>query len=775
MKKLFLSLVLAGLLAHPMRAMAIPPPLPDLTVTVQANPVVGTYKVNFLVTVKNTGSGAAIPNSAPIGFFDLLAFADSDQTPEAGAQNPEGELKLWQTTGLDPGEEFSTVWTYNYEIPGTFKAWFMVNSTAFYPGLEMAALVESNLDNNIAGPISVTLENTNAATMADLQIPTATVEVNGSNATFNVTVQNNGPVNTEYFNVDVRLSTTNEDCPPPAWQTSPITEFGDVYKGVPQGLAANSTTIVSLTASDLNAADYQACVAVDLDNSQEEGQEANNFHGPVPFVITEGPVATLPDLVTDLQQVLVDGNTVTFIASVTNASTKASGAFALDLYYHSLTAPSAVATVDHTFPVSGLAPGASWADSHILHNVPEGTFNAWLWADRINEINESEENNNVDGPIGYQTAGSGALPDLVVEDVSTTTLTDRIRYEVTVRNQGNATANSVEVDVFFALDSNPDCNDLSGETADAPHDYTTIDTLAAGNQITLTFEWLFPPTGSHNSWVKLDCLSNVTESDETNNDQGPVVVDFEFVPSDGPDLAITDFKTKVDCTTIHYLAKLKNVGDEAVGAFQVDIFQNTLDQPTFGNPGDLTFYYDGLEVGGELTVETRWEEVPAGSYNAWVMADTTKMVTEANEGNNIAGPRQPLVDPTVCECGDNVAITSATPCACGTLTYYEGFCCQGAWNAEEFADCDDNPGDTGRTGDGADNPDAGGVNGDTLGTHSTIDQNGKGIYSSKSGGCTLLTGVDPGASPLILAMMLFFMIAWRQRTTKKVGPSQRRR
>jgi len=121
------------------------------------------------------------------------------------------------------------------------------------------------------------------------------------------------------------------------------------------------------------------------------------------------------------------------------------------------------------------------------------------------------------------------------------------------------------------------------------------------------------------------------------------------------------------------------------------------------------------------------------------------------------------VDPAVCECGDNVAISSAAPCACGTLTYYEGFCCNGAWNAEEISDCSDNPGDAGPSGDTSDNP---GAEGDTVGSYGSVNRTTERVFDASGGGCSLSTADRTTGPVTVLGIFLLFaLLAIRSKTT----------
>ena len=748
------AIALLTLLAAPAAA------LPDLKVELQLAQVPGSKKANVFITITNVGDAPADPASSVLGFIDVLFFANAATQPQSDSSAPDYAEVPWQNTVLAAGDSYVTSTVWDYEIVGTYQAWAMVDSISFVN--EGWGITETTKTNNVVGPVPITIGGDVAVT--DLALSAATAEVTGQTVTLSVTVQNLGTENVDQpFNVDVLFDA--QTCPPAAWQIPSPTVFGDIFKKV-DGLAKSATTVVKLSGKP-GPGSHLACVALDLDGSVAEASEANNFFGPVAFTVDAIPDPEQPDLAVKSFKVQALGAQVSYTPEVKNTGTAPSGPTTVDIYYNSFSKPAPLEEGDFVFQVPALQPGETWSDTHVRSSAPNGTYQAWMWIDRHATVEEKDEANNVEGPYEYQVLVAGALPNLEVVEVRSTVLVDRIHYEVDVKNSGNATAKAVDVDFFFSLPGNPDCVTGTSELADAPQQYQQVDQLEPGNLITLDFFWVLPPDGPHSGWVKLDCLGNVPESDETDNDYGPVNVEFLFVPPEGADILVTSFQAKVDCTRITYIVVFRNIGDEAIGAFQVDIFKDRPTNPGYGNPGDLSFFYQSLAPGQEVILERVVEEVPSGTYESWVVTDTLLQADEVDEGNNIAGKLQVVVDAASCVCPKNTAITEA--CACGTATFFEGHCCNDQWSFEAFPTCQDsggtggdatdNPGDSdatggadgdGGTGGGSGGPDAGGLPGGVQ-----ADARGGLVSISETSGCRASgRPALPGAAALALLLLL---------------------
>ena len=209
-----------------------------------------------------------------------------------------------------------------------------------------------------------------------------------------------------------------------------------------------------------------------------------------------GPVAR-PDLVVDnvtySPTTPTLGQTITFQVTVRNQGTASAGSFVLRL--------QGVASYQDA-TISSLAAGASTMRTFSLplSTSPE-TFTAT--ADYYNQVTESDETNNT-RPVTITAAGPVARPDLVVDAITysptTPTLGSTVTFQVTVRNQGSASAGS------FVLR-------LQGA---ASYQDATVSSLAAGASTMRTFT-LPLSTSPETFTATADANGQVTESDEANN------------------------------------------------------------------------------------------------------------------------------------------------------------------------------------------------------------------------------------------------------------------
>ena len=191
------------------------------------------------------------------------------------------------------------------------------------------------------------------------------------------------------------------------------------------------------------------------------------------------------------------GQTVTFQVTVRNQGSASAGSFVLRLQ-------GAASYQDAT--VSSLAAGASTMRTFTLplSTSPE-TFTAT--ADANGQVSESDEANNT-RPV--TVTGPVARPDLVVDAITysppTPTLGSTVTFQVTVRNQGSASAGS------FVLR-------LQGA---ASYQDATVSSLAAGASTMRTFS--LPLSTSPETFTAIaDANGQVSESDEANNTR-PVTI-----------------------------------------------------------------------------------------------------------------------------------------------------------------------------------------------------------------------------------------------------------
>ncbi len=315
----------------------------------------------------------------------------------------------------------------------------------------------------------------------------------------------------------------------------------------------------------------------------------------------QGPTAQ-PDLVVDAisysPTTPTVGSTITFQVTVRNQGTASAGSFVLRLQ-------GAASYQDAT--VSSLAAGASTTRTFTLplSTSPE-TFTAT--ADVNGQVSESDEANNtrqvtVTGPV--------AQPDLVVDAISysptTPTVGSTVTFQVTVRNQGTASAGSFTVR-------------LQGV---ATYQDATVSSLAAGASTTRTFT-LPLSTSPETFTATADVNGQVSESDEANNTRQVTVTG----PVARPDLVVDNI-TYTPTTpnlgqTITFQVTVRNQGTASAGSFTVRL-------------QGAASYQDATVsslAAGASTTRTFTLPLSTSPETFTATADVRNQVTESDEANN---------------------------------------------------------------------------------------------------------------------------------------------
>ncbi|MCB9678738.1 MAG: Ig-like domain-containing protein [Alphaproteobacteria bacterium] len=202
---------------------------------------------------------------------------------------------------------------------------------------------------------------------------------------------------------------------------------------------------------------------------------------------------------------------VLWIVEVTNLGDAYAGGFFVDAFLDPSGTPVPGTPYDASTYVSGLAPGET-AELYLeMYGAPEGTFSSWVGADFDGYVAESNESNNVSGPITIETSAALLGPDLVIVDAFALTDGFITEYLIEIENQGDQTA------LDFWLDLYTDQVVAPGTCAIGDR-YINIDTLAPGatyvwdpivNDAQGVTPWL--------SWVFVDSCDDADESDEFNN------------------------------------------------------------------------------------------------------------------------------------------------------------------------------------------------------------------------------------------------------------------
>ena len=315
----------------------------------------------------------------------------------------------------------------------------------------------------------------------------------------------------------------------------------------------------------------------------------------------------------------VSDSTVTYEVEACDTGTGGGGSSSttVGLYYSPSKAPVAGSTPDQSQSVytSGLCNKKTFTRT----NAPVGLYKSYTMIDPAGTVSESNETNNVAGPMDVCVG-----PDVMIKTFSIEKSGASVTYKATVCNIGSMTATKFRVGFWHNRGSAPSSSDM-GDI------FKSVTTLAAGKCTDLVVGGGLRPNGSFTAWARADSGDFVVECRETNNPNGPVAYGMA-----NPDLAITSFTAKVTGSTITYSVRVCNKGVVAVSKFYIDLYYHKPKQaPTMGEPGDVVQSLGSLSPSACTVLTFQRTGVPDGTYASYAMVDADNFVSEPNESNNL--------------------------------------------------------------------------------------------------------------------------------------------
>jgi subtilase family serine protease len=295
------------------------------------------------------------------------------------------------------------------------------------------------------------------------------------------------------------------------------------------------------------------------------------------------------------------------------------------------------------------------AELEVAWNATEGNHTVRVAVDPEDEVNESDEANNVANFTLRVRPAPPPLPDLVVIDVGPrdpdVPVGENATFQARVLNTGAGPA--ANVTVRFEVDGDPLGN-------------ASVERLEAREGATLRSEgWRVRP-GNHTVRAAVDPKDNVTEENEGNN-----VLAVRFRAAEGlflgPDLRVSDvFVDPPNLTAgmdVAFVALIDNPGTEARENFTVLFL---LDNATLKE-----VQLQGMGANGTAQVRAGWH-AQAGEHVLDVQVDAEGRVNDSSRLNNalplrFAVPRPDqrpdlvldlLTAPAVIDVGDEVRLTA---------------------------------------------------------------------------------------------------------------------
>ncbi|MCZ6602794.1 MAG: hypothetical protein O6952_07305, partial [Planctomycetota bacterium] len=347
--------------------------------------------------------------------------------------------------------------------------------------------------------------------------------------------------------------------------------------------------------------------------------------------------APRPDLTITSFSVVLNGDIPTWTVDVTNQGAADAIDVIVDLYEDQPARPNPGDVGDNCQFVPLIRAGETRLVFFSSLSLAPGQYVSWAQVDSPGDITESSESNNITVNPEIFTVPLPPVPDLLITAFSATVNNLDVDYLITVQNQGTGNATLFYIDLYYDLASVP----VAQQTGD---DFIPVFGLTAGSSLTFQKTRIGSPPGVFDSYVQVDTLEQVAETDETNNLFGPLQV--TVAPPNTPEIIISAFSASVTGQDVTYDLMVENIGLVNSVDFWVDLYYDRTNAPTVAEVGD-----DGMFIAGGLAAGTAMPLVftrtltPTGAYQSWVQADTFNMVSESFETNNVEGPERHLVGP----------------------------------------------------------------------------------------------------------------------------------
>jgi subtilase family serine protease len=407
-------------------------------------------------------------------------------------------------------------------------------------------------------------------------------------------------------------------------------------------------TVDMATLTAIPAGVYYAGYILDNQNDVIELNELDNISSFSTLQITK-PTFTAPDLV--MQTAGLSSTTaptagsIAVTSKVKNIGTGNAGASQLS-YYLSTNASlnpnnDVLLTIDQ---VSVLNPNDTDNETATL-TIPSGTaagnYHILFVADALNNVNESDENNNV---LAKAITVTGSAANLKVQSGSTNLAVNGTTIDINfiVGNDGTDTSANSVVGYYLSTDA-------SITTSDYLIGTDNVGALAVGNtsteSITIDISSFGNiPTGNYYIGLLIDHQNTVSETNENDNQYVWTSPLYSHTSTSIPDLIVQN--ATVDTTTIstgsiiHTTAQVKNAGLGTAVASMLGYYLST--DPTFDPNVDIFLGDDQVNVlnSNETDGETGHLTIPTntmnGTYYLLFVADYIAAVVETNENNNVS-------------------------------------------------------------------------------------------------------------------------------------------
>lgn len=334
--------------------------------------------VMFIASAYNGGTRAAED-------FELGLFFAGSGAPQVG-QLPDATIDIAR---LEANESKEVYLFWSGLENGTFTSWLTIDV--------FDVVEEMNEKNNDAGPVTVIVDKQGC----DLTLPDFIWTWDSDlSIGYDVTVANVGNAPCEAFDLDVFFSLDEEPRQnDPALEAAP----SEVLRHE-QGLGVGEEVVLHVTWDEPEVGTHRSWAAVDLFPETSDMLHGNNVAGPLELTVSDD-IYQLADVAVEEFAVARSGLSLDFHCRVANRGPRDTGPFRVAIFLDSEKAPAPGHVGDLELRVDNLGPfdpegsgdEALWTP--VVSATEDREYRIWVLADADEQVPETNELNNVDGPL----------------------------------------------------------------------------------------------------------------------------------------------------------------------------------------------------------------------------------------------------------------------------------------------------------------------------------------------------------------------------------------
>jgi subtilisin-like proprotein convertase family protein len=333
------------------------------------------------------------------------------------------------------------------------------------------------------------------------------------------------------------------------------------------------------------------------------------------------------------------GQQINVTMTVKNQGDESASSFWTDLFFNEDYPPSPPTDGDLWWYAGPLEPGET--ETHVFTGITNSVAETWHMyglADSYDYVVETNENNNVKGPVTVMWHEPPQQPDLVIQSLTASnyhpTVSEPISVKLVIKNVGSQDASYFYTDLFENLASPP--------TVPSVGDYYCQKSLAAGALDSCTFTGITcANVGTWHMYGLVDSDGDISEANESNNVIGPIDVYWQST-GQKPNLIVEDFcignVTPEIGESVHVMVTIRNEGTASANGFFSSLYYNRSSPPTPPDIGDDYFYYAILSPGESYSHSFYIGNDESESWSMYSLADSWGSVDESDEADNLWGP-----------------------------------------------------------------------------------------------------------------------------------------